>query len=217
VSLEPVNSVVSWLATNGIYAPGVQKVEWQRSEYATRAEEQESSNTVNDSTLHDASYQNAVAANLNEWSKGSSGSQVTAAAAGVGAVLGPVAIGGGIAHAKSNSQSQQEGGRAVTAKEEMQWRSAIRRHGDDLRKLESTVVMEATQKEEVTGTVEVIQNKNYAHSLSVIYHNILRHLRVDTEFGGARECLFVPFAMKPFTMQRAYRWREAIRGVLKER
>lgn len=79
------------------------------------------------------------------------------------------------------------------------------------------VVQEVTQNEEVTGTVEVVRNINYAHSLTVIYHNILRHLRVDTEFAGARECLFVPFAMKPFTMQRVYRWRETLGSVLKNR
>jgi hypothetical protein len=196
--------------------PGIQKVEWQRSEYASRAEGQESSNAVNDSMLHDASYQNAIGANLNEWSKGKSSSQVTGVTAGVGAVVGPVVIGGGVAHAAAGSESQQEGGRAVTAKEESQWRDAIHRHGDDLRKMESMVVMDVTQREEVTGTVEVVRNINYAHNMTVIYHNILRHLRVDTEFGGARECLFVPFAMKPFTMQRAYRWREAIKGVLRE-
>jgi len=154
---------------------------------------------------------------MSEWAKGSSSSSVTSAAAGVGAILGPVAIGGGVAHSNARSQSQQAGGRATTAKEESLWRDAVRRHGDDLRKFESTVVMEVNQTEEVTGTVEVIQNKNYAHSLTVIYHNILRHLRVDTEFGGARECLFVPFAMKPFTMQRVYRWRESIQQVLRER
>lgn len=172
---------------------------------------------MNDSSIRETAYQDAVAANLNEWARGSSSSKVTSAAAGVGAVLGPVAIGGGIAHSSASSKSSQEGGRNTTAKEESQWRDALRRHGDELRKFESTVVEEVTQSEEVTGTVEVIRNINYAHSLTVIYHNILRHYRVDTEFGGARECLFVPFAMKPWTMQRAYRWRESIQRALIDR
>ena len=195
----------------------IQKVSWERSEFSSRDEDQASSNVVNDTTTRDSSYQDAVAANMSEWAKGSSRSSVTSAAAGVGAVLGPVAIGGGVAHSTATGESQQQGGRSTSGTEEQQWRDAIRRHGDDLRKSESMVVVEVSQREEVTGTVEVIQNKNYAHSLTVIYHNILRHLRVDTEFGGARECLFVPFAMKPFTMERAYRWRDTIRRVLRER
>lgn len=168
---------------------------------------------------HENSYNNAVAANLTEWAQGSSQSNVTAAAVAAGGILGnlPIAIGGGVATSLATASSQQSGGRNATAKEESSWKDAVRRHGDSLRKLQSTVVQEVTQNEEVTGTVEVIRNINYAHSLTVIYHKILRHQRVDTEFAGVRECLFVPFAMKPFTMQKAYRWRETIRRALKDR
>ena len=167
--------------------------------------------------VHDTSYSDVVSANLREWAQGSSQSSVTAAAGGAGLALGPFVIGGGVAHSSARSSSQQSGGRDTTAKEEMQWRDAIRRHGDDLRKFDSMVVQEVNQDEEVTGTVEIVRNVNYAHSLTVIYHNILRHLRVDTEFAGVREALFVPFAMKPFTMQRAYRWRETLLKALRER
>jgi len=153
---------------------------------------------------------------MNEWARGSSSSKVKSGAAGGGGVFGVVAIGGGVAHSSGHSESSQAGGRDTAAKEEMNWRDALRRHGDDLRKFESTVVVEVTQAEEVQGSVEVIQNKNYAHSLTVLYHNILRHLRVDTEFGGVSGCLFVPFAMRPFDIKRAYRWRAAIATYLKE-
>ena len=99
----------------------------------------------------------------------------------------------------------------------MNWRDAVRRHGDALRKFESMVVQEVSQSEEVTRTMEIIRNINYAHSLTVIYHRILRHLSVDTNFAGVRECLFVPFAMKPFTLERAYRWRDSLRFGLRDR
>ncbi|OQO04109.1 hypothetical protein B0A48_10718 [Cryoendolithus antarcticus] len=190
---------------------------WHSAEQGSRSEQQRSRNKVDDASLRETSYQDAVASNLAEFMRGSSISTVTGVALGAGGMAGPVAIGGGAANSTAAGGSQQEGGREASAQEEMQWRDAIRRHGEDLRMSESTVVVEVDQSEEVTGTVEVIQNKNYAHSLTVLYHNILRHMRVDTEFAGVRECLFVPFAMKPFTMEGAYRWREAIRRVLKER
>lgn len=44
----------------------------------------------------------------------------------------------------------------------------------------------------------------------MIYYQILRHLKVDTCVTGVRECLFVPFSLSPFTLQRAYRWRDSI-------
>ncbi|ETN37171.1 uncharacterized protein HMPREF1541_08161 [Cyphellophora europaea CBS 101466] len=197
----------------------IQKISWARRESASRVEAQDFQETVADSVNHESSYENAVAANLSEWAQGSSDSSVKAAAFAAGGILGqlPVAVGGGAAASFATSSSEQSGGRNATAKEESQWRDAIQRHGESVRKFESTVVQEVTQDEDVTGTVEVIRNINYAHSLTVIYHNILRHQRVDTEFAGVRECLFVPFTMKPFTMARIYRWRETIRQVLKDR
>ncbi|KAJ6441023.1 acetyl esterase [Purpureocillium lavendulum] len=64
-------------------------------------------------------------------------------------------------------------------------------------------------------TTEVIRNINYGHSLTVIYYNVLRHLRVDTEFAGARECLFIPFAIRPFTKERVLRWKDSISRALR--
>ncbi|KAH0564925.1 hypothetical protein GP486_001680 [Trichoglossum hirsutum] len=195
----------------------IQKIEWSRSERARRVEGTQLADTTNDSMNHETSYQDAAAASLNEWAQGSSQSSVTSGAAGGGLALGPFVIGGGVAHSSSQSSSQQSGGRNTTASEESQWRDAVRRHGDALRKFESTVVQEVNEMEAVTGTTEVIRNINYGHSLTVIYHNILRHLRVDTEFSSARECLFVPFAIRPFTKERALRWKDNLSQALRNR
>ena len=116
-----------------------------------RVERTQLTDATNDSMTHDTSYQDAVGATLNEWSQGSSSSSVTSAAAGGGLALGPVVIGGGVATSSSKSQSQQRGGRDTTASEESQWRDAVRRHGDALRKLESMVVQEVSQNEAVIG------------------------------------------------------------------
>ncbi len=196
-------------------AKRIQKVEWERSERAQRRERTQLSDQENDSTFRERDYQDQVSANLSEWASGSSHSDVEGFAAGIGffveGVLG--GIGGGAG--SSNSASSQEGGRHTSASEHQRLRDGIRRHGDALRKFESTVVNEVSQEENVTGTTEVVRNLNYAHSLTVIYYQILRHLRVDTEFAGARQCLFVPFALRPFDLQRAYRWREAIQASIR--
>lgn len=190
----------------------IQKIEWERSERAVRRESTQLRDTENDSTVRERDYSDEVSANLSEWANGNSSSSTAAAAGGIGFFVPPVlgGIGGGAATARSSSH--QAGGRDTTASEHQRLRDAIRRHGDALRKFESTVVNEVTQEETVTGTTEVIRNVNYAHSLTVIYYQILRHLKINTEFAGVRECLFVPFAIKPFDVQRAYRWRESIQA-----
>ena len=83
------------------------------------------------------------------------------------------------------------------AAEEQSLRDSIRRFGDSLRKLDSLVVTEVSQEESVTGTTEIVRNANFGHSLTVIYYQILRHLKLETEFAAVRECLFVPFAVTP--------------------
>ena len=125
-------------------------------------------------------------------------------------------FGGGGGGSQAESESSQEGGRRTTASEEQRLRDSIRRYGDSLRKLESMVVSEVTQEETVTGSTEVVRNQNYGHALTVIYYQILRHLKIETAVVGVRECLFVPFPIRPFTIPRAYRWRDIIRKGLRD-
>jgi hypothetical protein len=193
----------------------IQKIEWERSDRARRSERTQLRDQENDSTVRERDYHDHVAAHLSEWASGRSSSDTEAVAGGIGFFASGIigGIGGGAASA--HSSSHQDGGRDTTASEEQRLRDSIRRHGDALRKFESTVVNEVTQEETVTGTTEVIRNANYMHSLTVIYYQILRHLKVSTEFAGVRECIFVPFAIKPFDLQRAYRWRESLQASIR--
>lgn len=184
------------------------KMDWRRVERARRSETTLSSDEVDQSTLSSRDYSDAVASTLSEWSKGGSHSDTTGVAGGVGAAIGPVVIGGGAAHGSANSSSWQQGGRSASASEEQKLRDAIRQHGDSQRQLQSTVVVESQQAESMEGVSEIVRNPNYAHSLTIIYHEILRHMRVDTALGGVRECLFVPFAIAPLTFERIARWRD---------
>jgi|GEM_PF-3490717 hypothetical protein len=198
-------------------AKRIQKIEWQRTERARRSERTQLTDVENDVVTRERDYQDQVSAHLDEWARGASHSDNEAIAGGLGffvpGILG--GIGGGAG--SSNSSSHQEGGRDTAANEHQRLRDAIRRHGDALRKFESTVVTEVAQEETVTGTSEVVRNLNYSHSLTVIYYQILRHLKIDTGFAGAREVLFVPFAIKAFDVHRAYRWREAIQQAIRSR
>ncbi|MBK9196494.1 MAG: hypothetical protein IPO17_16235 [Flavobacteriales bacterium] len=188
----------------------IQKVEFERMERARRDERTQQADSVSDDVTRERDYNDTVSAYLSEWATGSSSSSTAAAAGGIGFCIPPVVGGVGGGTSTAWSDSSQEGERNTGASEQQRLRDSIRRHGDALRSFQSSVVTEITQQETVTGTTEILRNPNYGHSLTVIYYQILRHLKVSTEFAGVRECLFVPFAIKPFTLQRAYRWREAI-------
>jgi hypothetical protein len=189
----------------------ISKVSWRRRETASRRERTAQRDQVDQSTLSSRDYSDAVQSSLSEWSNGGSESQTTGVAGGIGFALGPVVVGGGAAHGRASSESWQSGGRRVSASEQQSLRDAIRQFGDSLRRLESTVVTEISQEEDVEGVSETVRNVNYCHALTVIYHEILRHYRVDTGFAGVRECLFVPFSVTPFSVGKALKWRDKLR------
>jgi hypothetical protein len=194
----------------------IQKIEWRRTEAGSRREATQLSDQVQDSVSRERDYDDSVQAHLSEWERGESSSSTGAAAGGFGFAGPGFVIGGGGGGSHAQSSSSQSGGRDTSAAEEQRLRDTIRRYGDSLRRLQSMVVTEVTQEESVTGTTEVVRNQNFAHALTVIYYQILRHLKVETAIGGVRECLFVPFAITPFTIARAHRWRDLIRRGLRD-
>ncbi len=195
----------------------IQKIEWRRLERARREERTQIVDSVADAVTRERQYDYSVEATLAEWARGESESSTAAAAGGFGFVTGNFIIGGGGGGSNASSSSSQEGGRRTTASEEQRLRDSIRRYGDSLRRLDSVVVNEVTQEETVIGTSEIVRNPNFGHALTIIYYQILRHLKVETAFAGVRECLFVPFAIKPFTVARAFRWRDLLRRGLLDR
>lgn len=194
----------------------IQKVVWKRSETEIRSEMNTQTDETNDSLTRDRSYDDVISSNLSEWSYGESESSMSGAAIGAGFAIGSFVIGGGAVTSDANSSSMQEGCRNISASEEQRLRDSIRRHGDAVRNYKSVIVNEMSQEETSEGSTEIIRNQNYAHALTVVYHQILKHYRVETEFSGFRECLFVPFAIKPFTMERVYRWRDSLRRGLRD-
>lgn len=185
-------------------------IDWSRSERSVRSEFQNANDVVNNLTDRNRDYKDSITSSLSEWSRGGSKSSSTGVAGGIGFAGFGIVAGGGAAHGSASSSSWQEGGRNLAAQEEQHLRDTIRQYGESLRKQESTVVQEISQHETVTGISEVIRNPNYGHSLTVVYHQILRHLLVETDLVGIRECLFVPFTIKPFDLVRMVRWRDTL-------
>jgi hypothetical protein len=193
------------------------KVDFERRERAVRREETVSSDELEQATIRDRDYSDAVASSLSEWSRGGSKASVTGAAGGFG-IAGPgFVIGGGAAHGSSSASSWQRGGRNVSAAEQQSLRDSIRQYGDSLRSIESTVVTEAEQDESVEGVSEIVRNINYCHALSIVYYEILRHLRVDTEVGGVRECLFIPLSINKFDDDRILKHRQVLQRYVRNR
>jgi hypothetical protein len=189
----------------------ITRISWRRREAARRRERTDAQDALTQVTTRARDYTDAVQSSLSEWSSGGSKSRTTGVAGGIGFAMGPVVIGGGAAHGQASSESWQQGGRRVAAAEQQQLRDAIRQFGESVRSSENTIVTEISQEEEAEGVSETLRNVNYCHALTVIYYEVLRHLRVDTSFAGVRECLFVPFSVTPFDIDKALKWRDKLR------
>lgn len=187
------------------------KVDYSRTESARRRETTRAEDEVADAVDSSRRYDNVVAASLDEWSRGRSRASTTAGAGGFGFAVPFFAMGGGVASSTSKSSSSQEGGRRTAASERQQINDSVRRYGESLRTLQSTVIQEVEQTETVEGVSEVVQNINHTRSLSVIYYEILRHLRVDTEIAGVTECVYVPMKVSPFDDERIQRYKDVLR------
>lgn len=198
----------------------IMRVEFSRTDTGSREEDTQSADEVKDGLDSQHSYDDVVSGALNEWSRGTSSAMAGGVGAGVGAMVGPVVLGGGLSGGGSQSDASQQSHRDTMARESQNLRDSIRRFGESLRKLESTVVTETSQNETVTGTSEVVQNINYTRALSIVYYEILRHLRVDTEVGAVSECLFVPMPVLEFNDERIARHRKILsrfaRGTLEK-
>lgn len=189
----------------------IMKLDYARSESARRDELTTLADEVEDGVDRTRDYDNAVQSELNEWAKGSSRSSTSAAAIGAGFAMPGFVIGGGATTASAKSSSQQSGGRTAAASENQRLRDSIRRFGQSLRNFGSTVVTESEQSESIEAVSEVVQNINYTRSLSVLYYEILRHIRVDTEVAGVSECLFVPLPVRDFDNERIVKYAHLLR------
>jgi outer membrane protein OmpA-like peptidoglycan-associated protein len=190
----------------------IMTVDFTRNELASRTEGTSAGDEVMDNLDSQRDYYNAVSGELNEWSRGSSESSAVGAAGGAGGIIpgAPVVMGGGLSGGASQSSATQSSHRGTAAREGQRLRDAIRRYGQSLRNLESTVVTEVSQSETVTGVSEVVQNINYTRALTIVYYEILRHLRVDTEVDAVSECVFVPMPVRPFSDARISRHRKTL-------
>ena len=194
----------------------VTRLDWRRRERSASYESTQYSESLDQIQVFDRNFQASIAASLTEWSIGGSVAAQGGVSAGAGSMAKGVVFGGGTNAGAASSAAGQVGDRSVTASQQEHLIDALRQHADALRGIESTVVTETSQAETAEGVSEVIRNPNYCHSLTVIYYQILRHLRVDTEAVGVRECLFVPLATKPLNLRQIYRWRHVLRPLISD-
>jgi len=207
-------------------APGesvdIAVIEWSRSDTAVRRDTVTETEQLLHQQTHDRSIEESVNAALSESQGGWSllgGASTANAASGsatipiygipvnisaAGSMLG--AIGGGI--------SQSWGNRNVAADSLQDIHDRVTQATSVYRSLNSTVVVQSTQREQNLVQTRTVVNHNHCHALTVEYYEVLRNFRVRTEFVRRRPVVLVPYSLFAFQWDTALRFRTILENVL---
>lgn len=125
-------------------------------------------------------------------------------AGGVGAILGPVAIGigagggGGSSSSSGSSSNSLDGTRDYISTAASQAHNSIERQASARRHAQRTGMRLATASDTEQVTTKVITNNNRAHALTMQYWEVLRHFEVSTAIDGVTLVCFVPLEVVRF-------------------
>jgi hypothetical protein len=125
-------------------------------------------------------------------------------AGGIGAVLGPVAIGigagggGGKSSNNGNTRSALDGARTYTSTATESLHRHVERQAAARRSAQRTSLRLATETDRETVTTKVITNHNKAHALTMQYWEVLRKFRGTTEVEGVNLVCFIPLDIVRF-------------------
>lgn len=125
-------------------------------------------------------------------------------AGGIGAVLGPIAIGigagggGGSSSNNGSTRSSLDGARTYTSSTAESMHRGVEREASARRSAGRTSIHLATETDRETVTTKVIANHNKAHALTIQYWEVLRKFAGTTEVEGVNLVCFVPLDLVRF-------------------
>ncbi|MDO8903065.1 hypothetical protein [Hydrogenophaga sp.] len=125
-------------------------------------------------------------------------------AGGIGAILGPVAIGigagggGGKSSNNGSTRSALDGARSYTSTAAEDMHRSVERQASARRSAQRSSIRLATETDRETVTTKVITNHNKAHALTMQYWEVLRKFISTTEVEGVNLVCFVPLDVVRF-------------------
>ena len=125
-------------------------------------------------------------------------------AGGIGAILGPVALGigasggGGKSSNNGSTRSALDGARTYTSSASEDMHRAVERQAAARRSAQRSSIRLATETDSETVTTKVITNHNKAHALTIQYWEVLRKFYSTTDVEGVNLVCFIPLDVVRF-------------------
>ncbi|MEU9918995.1 papain-like cysteine protease family protein [Streptomyces sp. NPDC051001] len=201
-------------------APGQQKLvsvlDWTRQEVTARRSERLETEELTADLDHDRDVTDIIRSTLRESMDATSHADSSSVGGGLAGFIGPLVFGAAGGVSSAGSTANQTSARSVTGSALNQVRDRTAQAASAVRSQRSTVVQTSGQGEAVRAMTEAVANYNHCHAMTVEYFEVLRHFQVSQELAQVQECLFVPFAVTPFTEAKALRWRRQLRSGLRQ-
>jgi len=165
-------------------------IDWSRRDDVARRE----ATSVDEDLLHaqrrDRTVEETVRATLDEWQRGGS------AQGGIGLTvpLGPV----GLSFGGGGGYTTSSGSRDVAANGVQTLADAVAQASSAVRRIHSTVVVQARQNERDVVETRTVTNHNHCHALTVLYYEVLRHWRVVARRASTDDLVLVRYPLVTF-------------------
>lgn len=168
------------------------------------AEQQHSAQRENASAqaTFDSAFEEQV--NASSSYRNSARSSSWGVAGGIGAVIGPIAVGigagggGGSSNNNGSTRSSLDGARTYTSSTAESMHRGVEREASARRSAGRTSIRLATETDRETVTTKVITNHNKAHALTIQYWEVLRKFAGTTAVEGVDLVCFVPLDLVRF-------------------
>jgi hypothetical protein len=173
-------------------------VDWSWDSSTSRTEDTKVTESLLHDTHRDRVINETMRASLQELQHGSSTMGGAALSAGGAASGGSYGGAVGASGAIGSTYSTSSGSRDLAAQNVQNLSDTFAQKSSSLRELTSTVVVQAHEAQREAIETRTFTNYNHSHTLTILYYEILRHFRVDTEWVGRRPVVLLPGASVSF-------------------
>ena len=165
-------------------------IDWAREDQVFRGEETQFGEQLLHRQRRDRVIDETVRATLDEWQRGGSFMGGLAVAGVFDEIAGTLGLGG--------SYSTSSGTRRVAADTTQRLADGILQSSSATRRLNSTVVVQASQRERETLQTRTVANHNHCHAMTVLYYEVVRHYCVMTRLARKQDVILVKYPIIEF-------------------
>ena len=195
LSLIPIGHSLGSVLYTLPLAPGesvrLAVIDWRHRELGQRDEDTKVTESLLHEQTRDRAISETVSAALDEWQRGGSIMGGLALGAGAAGTMGAYSVAGGGMASVGGAYTTSSGTRKLTADSMQKVADAVHQASNDVRELQSSVVVQVDSEEKSQLQTRVFFNNNRGHTMTVLYYEMLRHFRMVVHLNRKYRAILV--------------------------